>query len=185
MRVRAETAVEPGQWAVAQTEHRRGPTGSQPLIARGEQRGSVIRSRTSSSTTTGFRPGRLRRWHPGFGVVPLGQDAPHHGERWYSTSLSEGRPIVALDVAAFLADRGGTVAYVQNLLAATASRPAQTGCPRPARVGDGLPAGRPAAQARPPAAAGPGRNGRGRRLAPRSAARTSTRSGSSPRRRGR
>jgi hypothetical protein len=36
--------------------------------------------------------------------------------------------VVRLDAAAFLADRGDTVRFVRGLLAATAGRPAQTGC---------------------------------------------------------
>jgi hypothetical protein len=74
------------------------------------------------------RPSLLRRWHPGAGVVlepgPRGR-APHAGWRWYATDAGSG---VRLDVDAFLADRGDTVAFVHRLLTATASRPAFTGC---------------------------------------------------------
>ena len=74
------------------------------------------------------RPAQLRRWHPGPGVVLApGADgpAPHAAWRWYATG---GDGAVALDLDAFLADRGDTVAFVARLLAATASRPAHTGC---------------------------------------------------------
>jgi hypothetical protein len=69
-------------------------------------------------------PGRLRRWHPGPGVALAGP-APHSGLRWYVTH-PDGT--VRLDVEAFLADRGDTVRFVRGLLAATASRPAFSGC---------------------------------------------------------
>jgi len=69
-------------------------------------------------------PGRLSRWHPGPGVTLAGP-APHAGWRWYVTD-PDGT--VRLDVAAFLADRGDTVRFVRGLLAATASRPAFSGC---------------------------------------------------------
>jgi hypothetical protein len=69
-------------------------------------------------------PGRLRRWHPGPGVALAGP-APHSGLRWYVTG-PDGT--VRLDVEAFLADRGDTVRFVRGLLAATASRPAFSGC---------------------------------------------------------
>jgi hypothetical protein len=73
-------------------------------------------------------PGRLRRWHPGVGVAlaPSAEGpAPHAGWRWYATGDDR---TVRLDVAALLADRGDTVRFVRDLLAATASRPAATGC---------------------------------------------------------
>jgi hypothetical protein len=73
-------------------------------------------------------PGRLRRWHPGPGVdlepTPDGP-APHAGRRWYATD-PDG--VVRLDVPAFVADRGDTVRFVRRLLAATAARPAFSGC---------------------------------------------------------
>ncbi|MGY1734900.1 3-methyladenine DNA glycosylase [Geodermatophilus sp. SYSU D00684] len=73
-------------------------------------------------------PSRLRRWHPGPGVAlaPSAEGpAPHAAWRWYATG---GDGSVRLDVAAYLADRAPTVRFVRDLLAATASRPAQTGC---------------------------------------------------------
>jgi hypothetical protein len=73
-------------------------------------------------------PAQLRRWHPGAGTaLGPGDDgpAPQAAWRWYRTA-ADGT--VALDVPAFLADRGDTVRYVRTLLAATAARPAATGC---------------------------------------------------------
>jgi hypothetical protein len=74
------------------------------------------------------RPAALRRWHPGVGVRlapgPRGP-APHAGWRWYATD-DDGA--VRLDVGRFLADRGESVRFIRALLAATASRPAFTGC---------------------------------------------------------
>ena len=69
-------------------------------------------------------PRRLRRWHPGPGTALTGP-APHRAWRWYETD-ADG--VVRLDVAAFLADRGDTVRFVRRLLAATAGRPAFSGC---------------------------------------------------------
>ncbi|GAA3390964.1 3-methyladenine DNA glycosylase [Cryptosporangium minutisporangium] len=68
------------------------------------------------------RPGQLRRWHPGASVVLAGarpEDFPGHHR-------VEGG--VALDLDAFLARRGDTLRWVRDLLAATATRPAQLGC---------------------------------------------------------
>ena len=72
-----------------------------------------------------FRPALLRRWHPGAGV--LLEDAaglPRAGWKHYR---SVGRDS-ELDVAAYLASRSTTLAFVRELLTATASRPAQLGC---------------------------------------------------------
>lgn len=72
-----------------------------------------------------FRPALLRRWHPGAGVVL--EDAgglPRAGWKHYR-EVPGG---VELDVAGYLAARGGTVDFVRGLLTATAARPAQLGC---------------------------------------------------------
>jgi len=74
------------------------------------------------------RPAQLRRWHPGVGVVleaGAGGPAPHGSWRWYATG-DDGA--VTLNEDAFRAERGSTVAFVGRLLAATAARPAHTGC---------------------------------------------------------
>ncbi|WP_456823826.1 3-methyladenine DNA glycosylase [Cellulomonas sp. P5_E12] len=68
-------------------------------------------------------PAALRRWHPGVGVA-LEAPAPHDGWRWYR----ETDGVVALDVDAFVADRGDAVRFIHGLLAATLGRPALTGC---------------------------------------------------------
>jgi hypothetical protein len=73
-------------------------------------------------------PARLRRWHPGVGaaLAPSAEGPPPHAAwRWYRTD-DDG--VVALDSAAYLADRGTTVEFIRGLLAATAGRPAFTGC---------------------------------------------------------
>jgi hypothetical protein len=69
-----------------------------------------------------FRPAHLRRWHPGVAMV-LGGDPPHAKWRGYSRS-ADG---VAVD-ASFIESRASTVSWVRDLLTATSSRPAFTGC---------------------------------------------------------
>lgn len=75
----------------------------------------------------GVRPSLLRRWHPGAGtwLAPDGGPVPHAAWRWYTT---DDDAAVGLDVASFLAGRGDGVRHARRLLAATASRPAFTGC---------------------------------------------------------
>lgn len=76
------------------------------------------------------RVAQLRRWHPGAGVVlEVSPDDERFGWRWYrGVELPDGGSGVALDVAAFLADRGDAVRFMRGLVAATASRPGTFGC---------------------------------------------------------
>lgn len=77
-----------------------------------------------------YRPGLLRRWHPGPGVVLEGA-SEHAGWRHYRPSTGSGPSTSSgteVDVATYLAERGETVAFVRRLLAATRSRPAQWSC---------------------------------------------------------
>jgi hypothetical protein len=81
-----------------------------------------------------FRPGQLRRWHPGAGnaLLPT-EDATRPpaqaGWRWYTmVDVEGGGRAVTVDVPAFLAERGETVRRLRGLLAATASRPPLLSC---------------------------------------------------------
>ena len=79
-------------------------------------------------------PGRLRRWHPGVGLALAGPAAAERLSWPFTAEVDavddEGRAArgVGLDVPAFLARRGDTVAWTAGLLRATAGRPAQFGC---------------------------------------------------------
>jgi len=75
------------------------------------------------------RPGQLRRWHPGPGVVLEGA-SDHAGWRYYrpSTGPGAGAGGAEVDLAAYRAERGDTVAFVRRLVAATSDRPAQWSC---------------------------------------------------------
>lgn len=68
-----------------------------------------------------FRPARLRRWHPGAGVVLA--EARGFGPEYVDTP--DG---AVLDVEALLPKRRAMVAWTASLLKATAGRPAQFGC---------------------------------------------------------
>jgi hypothetical protein len=70
-----------------------------------------------------FRPGQLRRWHPGPEVVLAGATAMDYAPSYRDTPAG-----ATVDVQAFLARRGETVAWVRDLLTATAGRPAHLGC---------------------------------------------------------
>ena len=71
-------------------------------------------------------PARLRRWHPGPGVVLAdAAQSPQAGWRHYRTNADGS---VELDVDSFVTHRGSTLGFVRRLLRATLSRPANTGC---------------------------------------------------------
>ena len=83
-------------------------------------------------TYYGYKPGQLRRWHPGAGVVL--EDAPERaGWRWYSPApapddAGSGSDAVMPDAAAFAADKPELARLVLAMLARTAARPGQFGC---------------------------------------------------------
>ena len=72
-----------------------------------------------------FKPSQLRRWHPGPDVLLEGAAPAERGSWRFYRSLDGGS---LLDAAAYLEARGGTVAFVRRLVAATRARPAQLGC---------------------------------------------------------
>jgi hypothetical protein len=69
------------------------------------------------------RPTRLRRWHPGAGVVLAGADE-RAGWRHYVTDGGG----VRVDHSTLLAERAATVDFVAGLLRATGGRAPQLGC---------------------------------------------------------
>jgi hypothetical protein len=70
-----------------------------------------------------YRPGQLRRWHPGHGVVLVGADPAGWGPHYVSTV---GGTVV--DTASLVGRRRPSVTWIRDLLVATASRPAHLGC---------------------------------------------------------
>lgn len=69
------------------------------------------------------RPLRLRRWHPGVGVVLEGADA--HAQWRFYRHVDGG---VEADAGAWFRERGATADGIERLLHATASRPMFRGC---------------------------------------------------------
>ncbi|BBZ67391.1 hypothetical protein MINS_28200 [Mycolicibacterium insubricum] len=71
-----------------------------------------------------LRPGRLRRWHPGYGVTLTGARAAEYDGTTGYRRVPDG---VRVDPA-HLAARADTVAFIHRLLTATAARPPRFGC---------------------------------------------------------
>jgi hypothetical protein len=72
-----------------------------------------------------FRPGQLRCWHPGYGILLTGSDAirRYGGRRGYGTDADGVRVSDA-----YLRSRLDTIRFVARLLRATAGRPARLNC---------------------------------------------------------
>ncbi len=72
-----------------------------------------------------FRPGRLLRWSPGFGVALQGEAATRFEERPGFVRTPVG---IALDPACFSERRKQGIRWIRDLLAATATRTPFLGC---------------------------------------------------------
>lgn len=71
------------------------------------------------------KPGRLSRWHPGTGVVLLGEAAAER-ESWKHHRRTDGG--VTFDPAAFMAERRRTVEFAHSILAGASANPARFSC---------------------------------------------------------
>jgi hypothetical protein len=67
----------------------------------------------------------LRRWHPGVDVRLAGAAGTERATWRYQRTIDD---VVAVDVDAYLAERGARVTDIRRLLLATLDRPAQFGC---------------------------------------------------------
>ncbi|GAB97636.1 hypothetical protein KILIM_076_00210 [Kineosphaera limosa NBRC 100340] len=117
--------LAPGEWLARQSAHvRRVDEAAAGYLSR-RSRGAKHPVDDFLWIYFRFRPGQLRRWHPGAGVtLTQAADSEHAGRRHYQVAGGD----VRLDVPGFLAERGSGVRYVRDLLAATASRPPRFGC---------------------------------------------------------
>ncbi|MEV0808551.1 3-methyladenine DNA glycosylase [Micromonospora sp. NPDC050200] len=69
------------------------------------------------------RPAQLRRWHPGAGVVLRDAEPAEFGRDYRADAAG-----VTLDTGRVRARRADSIAWIRDLLAATAGRPAHLGC---------------------------------------------------------
>ncbi|PZM96958.1 MAG: 3-methyladenine DNA glycosylase [Actinobacteria bacterium] len=70
-----------------------------------------------------YRPGQLRRWHPGAGVLLVDADPAEFGRDYRAVDGG-----AMLDATAILQRRGQSVAWIRTLLANTAARRPQLSC---------------------------------------------------------
>ncbi len=71
-----------------------------------------------------YRPARLRRWHPGAGVILVGGAAREYARMREYSEVAGGVTVDPAQVPA----RADTIRWVRDLLAATLERPASFGC---------------------------------------------------------
>jgi hypothetical protein len=119
------TRLRPDEWRPAQAAHARRADAVTAAHRARRARGERHPVEDFLFDYYPLSPARLRRWHPGAGVLLEGAAAePRATWRWYRRRGAD----VELDVAAFLAERGEAVRFAHTLLAATAARPPSTGC---------------------------------------------------------
>ena len=117
------TLLDQPSWHARRAAHERRVDG---LLAGHQERRRTGRKHPVEDflfTYYSYRPARLRRWHPGAGVV-LGSADPADLGRYYR-AVPGG---AAVDADAVLARRRESVAWIRDLLARTAARPSQLGC---------------------------------------------------------
>ena len=74
-----------------------------------------------------YKPAVLRRWHPGTGIdLADAADQPRAHWRWYRPGRAADS--IAVDAAAYRADRGLLMTGVERILRAASGRPASFGC---------------------------------------------------------
>ncbi|MBF6079402.1 3-methyladenine DNA glycosylase [Nocardia beijingensis] len=78
-------------------------------------------------TYYGHKPAQLRRWHPGYGIG-LADAAEYRGARGYHHAVTDSGADCYTADPAYLGKRRDTVAFVAELLRATASRSAHLSC---------------------------------------------------------
>ncbi|MFG1999384.1 3-methyladenine DNA glycosylase [Spirillospora sp. NPDC048911] len=71
----------------------------------------------------GYSPAKLRKWHPGAGIVLVDADVRDFGRDYRGTPGG-----VVLDATSLITKRKASVEFTAALLAATAERPAHFGC---------------------------------------------------------
>lgn len=140
-RVNFPAVLAPKDWLARQQAHaRRAGRFAKPFL---DRRSSGRKHPVEDFLFTYYtqKPGQLLRWHPGAGVVLLGDEAAARTDWKYYRSLApaelaglthDGGPLppaaVAVDLAAFRAERAETIAFTRTILSGTAARPGQFGC---------------------------------------------------------
>ena len=127
------TLLLPATWRAAEAAHReRMSAYTEPYRARRSgQKAHPVHD--FLFTYYSLAPGQLERWHPGAGVVLLGQEAVEQRGGWKHHRIIQdadglGTPGVTADLDAFSADRASMVDFAGAILLGTADRPGNFSC---------------------------------------------------------
>ncbi|MCY0904066.1 3-methyladenine DNA glycosylase [Arthrobacter sp. H14-L1] len=134
----ALSALQPEQWMQRQQAHeQRVARYADPYLQR---RSAGLKHPVEDFLFTYYshKPGQLRRWHPGAGVVLAGQQAQDRlAWKHYrmaddverrAVGLPDGCPGVVFDAQSFCTGRREVLDFTRIILQRTAARPAQFGC---------------------------------------------------------
>lgn len=117
------TVLDAATWQARRRAHQERIDGwLAPHLAR-RRRGEKHPVQDFLFTYYSYRPARLRRWHPGAGVVLRDADPADFGPDYRASAAG-----ATLDTPAVRARRADSITWIRTLLAATAGRPAQFGC---------------------------------------------------------
>lgn len=125
MELTGQNVLDPAEWTVLERAHQER---ADALTLERRLRAGTGRSHPVDDflfTYYPFRPGLLRRWHPGAGVVLQGAAGRDRASwKWYLTAGAD----VTVDEAGFVAAKGRSIRFIVSLLSKTALRPANFGC---------------------------------------------------------
>ncbi|MHA7158580.1 3-methyladenine DNA glycosylase [Glutamicibacter endophyticus] len=121
--------VDPARWIPqAQTHERRARAFGEPFVGR-RMKGRKHPIEDFLFTYYTQKPGQLYRWHPGAGVVLLGEPALGRRDwKFYRAVHTEAGPGVEFDLHAFAQARSAAIGFARTILSGTSSRPGNFAC---------------------------------------------------------
>ncbi len=136
--LRALQLLAPSQWVERERAHAlRVDEFAQPYLER-RSAGQKHPVEDFLFTYYNHKPGQLRRWHPGVGVVLSGAETNERlGWKFYreptaaertAAGLTANHPAVVMDHEEFASRRKEAIDFARIILGTTAARPAQFGC---------------------------------------------------------
>lgn len=123
------TVLTPDRWTeLARAHEQRSRAFGEPFVER-RMKGKKHPIDDFLFTYYTQKPGQLYRWHPGQGVVLLGERAQEReGWKFYRPVSTEQGPGFELDLQAFVTARAKAIGFARTILAGTTARPGNFAC---------------------------------------------------------